>query len=161
MLLVGRNDSSLSCSQKTARKELYGDRLKKDNPYRQVVSALNKQPRSDPARYDGSDALCSLAHLNHPKGIAVSTDSSTLYIADSGNHAIRFVDISGGIRVNWAAKGRFEISMFKFKFPRARTYELIKARSRLYRIQILQVNTRWKALVEIYTMHSFAPFSNR
>ena len=24
----------------------------------------------------------------------------------------------------------------------------------------LQVNTRWKALAEIYTMHSFAPFSN-
>ena len=28
------------------------------------------------------------------------------------------------------------------------------------RSQILQVNTRWKALAEIYTMHSFAPFSN-
>ena len=38
--------------------------------------------------------------------------------------------------------------------------ELIRARSRLYRSQILQVNTRWKALAEIYTMHSFAPFSN-
>ena len=25
---------------------------------------------------------------------------------------------------------------------------------------ILQVNTRWKALAEIYTMHSFAPLSN-
>ena len=25
---------------------------------------------------------------------------------------------------------------------------------------ILQINTRWKALAEIYTMHSFAPFSN-
>ena len=24
----------------------------------------------------------------------------------------------------------------------------------------LQVNTRWKALAEIYTMHSFAPFFN-
>ena len=35
-----------------------------------------------------------------------------------------------------------------------------KARSRLYRSQILQVNTRWKALAEIYTMHSFAPVSN-
>ena len=35
-----------------------------------------------------------------------------------------------------------------------------RARSRLYRSQILQVNTRWKALAEIYTMHSFAPFSN-
>ena len=32
------------------------------------------------------------------------------------------------------------------------------ARSRLYRRRFLQVNTRWKALAEIYTMHSFAPF---
>ena len=34
------------------------------------------------------------------------------------------------------------------------------ARSRLYRRRFLQVNTRWKALAEIYTMHSFAPFWN-
>ena len=34
------------------------------------------------------------------------------------------------------------------------------ARSRLYRRRFLQVNSRWKALAEIYTMHSFAPFSN-
>ena len=46
------------------------------------------------------------------------------------------------------------------KFPRARTCELHRARSRRYRSQILQVNTRWKALAEIYTMHSFAPFSH-
>ena len=32
------------------------------------------------------------------------------------------------------------------------------ARSRLYRRRFLQVNTGWKALAEIYTMHSFAPF---
>jgi len=38
--------------------------------------------------------------------------------------------------------------------------ELWAARSRLYRSRFLQVNTRWKALAEIYTMHSFAPFSN-
>ena len=36
---------------------------------------------------------------------------------------------------------------------------LSTARSRLYRSQTLQVNTRWKALAEIYTMHSFAPLS--
>ena len=36
-------------------------------------------------------------------------------------------------RVAWAANKRFEISKFKFKFPRARTYEFIRARSRLYR----------------------------
>ena len=34
-----------------------------------------------------------------------------------------------------------------------------RARSLLYRSHILQANTRWKALAEIYTMHSFAPFS--
>ena len=39
--------------------------------------------------------------------------------------------------------------------------KLWEARSRLYRSQILQINTRWKALAEIYTMHSFAPFWNR
>ena len=65
--------------------------------------------------------------------------------------------------LTWVAKNkRFENSKFKFKFARARTCELIRARSQLYRSQIFQVNTRWnwKALVEIYTMHSFAPFSN-
>ena len=49
--------------------------------------------------------------------------------------------------------------------PRARYYcsvgQLDRARSRLYRGQILQQNMRWKALAEIYTMHSFAPFWNR
>ena len=34
------------------------------------------------------------------------------------------------------------------------------APSRLYRRRFLQVNTRGKALAEIYTMHSFTPFSN-
>ena len=42
----------------------------------------------------------------------------------------------------------------------ARSGKLDRARSRLYRTQILQVNARWKALAEIYTMHSFAPFFN-
>ena len=37
-----------------------------------------------------------------------------------------------------------------------RAGKLYKARSRLDRRQILQVNTRWKALAEIFTMHSFA-----
>ena len=50
-------------------------------------------------------------------------------------------------------KGNFEV-------PNSQFPEFFRARSRLYRSQILQVNTRWKALVEIYTMHSFAPFSN-
>ena len=42
-----------------------------------------------------------------------------------------------------------------------RACKLNRARSQLYRSQILQENMRWKALAEIYTMHSFAPFWNR
>ena len=38
-----------------------------------------------------------------------------------------------------------------------RAGKLYKARSRLYRSQILQVNTHVKALAEIYIIHSFAP----
>ena len=38
----------------------------------------------------------------------------------------------------------------------ARSGKLYRARSRLYRSQILQENMHWKALAEIYTMHSFA-----
>ena len=38
----------------------------------------------------------------------------------------------------------------------SRSGKLYRARSRLYRSRILQENMRWKALAEIYTMHSFA-----
>ena len=38
---------------------------------------------------------------------------------------------------------------------------LYRDRSRLYRSESLQENMRWKALAEMYTMHSFAPFSKR
>ena len=62
--------------------------------------------------------------------------------------------------VVWAANKSFKMLKFNFKFPRARTFELFRARSRLYRSQILKVSTRWKALAEIYTMHSFAPLWN-
>ena len=41
-----------------------------------------------------------------------------------------------------------------------RAGKLKRARSQLYRSQILQENMRWKALAEIYTTHSFAPFWN-
>ena len=40
------------------------------------------------------------------------------------------------------------------------TRQLERARSRLYRSQILQQNMRLKALAEIYTMHSFAQLCN-
>ena len=39
--------------------------------------------------------------------------------------------------------------------------ELNQARSRLYRNLILQLNTRWKAFAEIYTMDSILQISNR
>ena len=42
----------------------------------------------------------------------------------------------------------------------ARSGKLYRARSRLYRSQILQVNIRLKALAEIYTMRSFAQLQN-
>ena len=57
--------------------------------------------------------------------------------------------------------GALKVQSLSSQSPRARTSEPHRARSRLYRSQILQVNTRWKALAEIYTLHSFAPFSNR
>ena len=43
---------------------------------------------------------------------------------------------------------------------RERSGKLDRARSRLYRSQNLQENVRWKALAEIYTMHSFAQLCN-
>ena len=42
----------------------------------------------------------------------------------------------------------------------ARSGKLYRARSRLYRSQMLQVNMRLKALAEISTMHSFAQLCN-
>ena len=44
-------------------------------------------------------------------------------------------------KVDWAANKSFEVLKLKFKFSRARTFELFRARSRLYRSRILQVNT--------------------
>ena len=55
--------------------------------------------------------------------------------------------ISGKIHAEGATRG-------------GRSCVLYRARSRLHRSQILQENMRWKALAEIYTMDSFAPFSN-
>ena len=59
----------------------------------------------------------------------------------------------------WAASKRLEISSFNFKFPRARNYEIIGLVLGCIEAK-LQVNTGWKALAEIYTMPSFAPFWN-
>ena len=61
--------------------------------------------------------------------------------ADDGLAAL--AQFLGNVEVSArAAKKRFEMLKFRFKFPRARTFELYRARSRLYRSQILQVNTQ-------------------
>ena len=63
---------------------------------------------------------------------------------------------SAGHVTRWdAVMVRSEVNI-ELKFPP----KLLGARSRLYRRRFLQVNARWKARAEIYTMHSFAPFSN-
>ena len=49
------------------------------------------------------------------------------------------------------AELRSEVNI-ELKFPP----KLRGARSWLYRRRFLQLNTRWKALAEIYTKHSFA-----
>ena len=56
------------------------------------------------------------------------------------------------------AYGRFTALVRRPGRSVGRSGKLDRARSRLHRGQILEVNMRWKALAEIYTMHSFAPF---
>ena len=68
---------------------------------------------------------------------------------------LRELESSFGDRFGSGRALRSEVNI-ELNFPP----KLRGARSRLYRRRFLQVNTRWKALAEIYTMHSFAPFSN-
>ena len=53
------------------------------------------------------------------------------------------------------------LQAFRRSLGLGRSSKLDRARSRLYRGQILQENMRLKALAEIYTMHSFAQLCNR
>ena len=61
-------------------------------------------------------------------------------------------DKSGTVEEDIAAKSSYSGMRMLTKLDRAR--------SRLYRSQILQENMRLKALAEIYTMHSFAQLCN-
>ena len=54
---------------------------------------------------------------------------------DAVASAITALEASTGLQIR---ASKFQSLNFKLKFPRARTYELIRARSRLYRSQILQ-----------------------
>ena len=71
------------------------------------------------------------------------------------NFLRRVFRITASVPVDAQSLLRSEVNI-ELNFP----LKLRGARSRLYRRRFLQVNTRWKALAEIYTMHSFAPFSN-
>ena len=57
-------------------------------------------------------------------------------------------------------RGRLPCSFTERSGCSARSGKLDRARFRLYRGQILQVNMRLKALAEIYKMHSFAQLCN-
>ena len=117
---------------------------------------------------NGSNSFAISRDTSRQRGLSPEFDRFVTFLAESNGKDARsppggrgaVASIALPKKVGWAANKRFNILKFKFKFPIARTFELFRARSRLYRSQILQVNTRWKALAEIYTMHSFAPFSN-
>ena len=98
--------------------------------------AITKQCASSACAAGGQTQSRLSTQLKVQKGMLAQTQAA----ADA---------LKSQVSIRWAANKRFEISKFKFKFPRAPTYEFIRARSRLYRSQILQVNTRWKALDEI------------
>ena len=58
----------------------------------------------------------------------------------------------GDMSIKCSSRSRFKT----WAICTRRAGKLYKARSRLYRSQIVQVNTSWKALAEIYTIHFFA-----
>ena len=90
------------------------------------------QPRTSPSKFGGKFNSIFTSLLN---GAPTSAD-----VVGMRRHAVHV---------------RSEVNI-ELNFPP----KLRGARSRLYRRRFLQVNTRWKALAEIYTMHSFAPFWN-
>ena len=55
--------------------------------------------------YSGDGGQATAAHLAYPSGIALDGDH-TLYISDTGNNAIRKVDLSTGIITTVAGNGR-------------------------------------------------------
>ena len=81
------------------------------------------------------------AEIRRPSGLQQRTfeakkDLTLSQIGFSSNYLTRVDELD--VRVRWCE---------------------LDARYRLYQSQNLQENMRWKALAEIYTMHSFAPFS--
>ena len=103
----------------------------------------------NPRHLGRSKSQRKIVNENHTKGLRLlGTSAATVQRqprTGRGSDARRFLDSVVRSEVN-----------IELNFPP----KLRVARSRLYRRRFSQVNTRWKALAEIYTMHSFAPFSN-
>ena len=105
-------------------------------------SALTSEPRDHDLT--NGDALC--------LGLRAAGVSAVFGIP--GTHMNAFYHCLQRLSELGEAELRSEVNIELNFSPKLRG-----ARSRLYRRRFLQVNTRWKALAEIYTMHSFAPFS--
>ena len=100
------------------------------------------QPRTSPSKFGGKFNSLFTSLLSRATAAARPDQSCGPYRCAA----------RGGARRN-AERARDE---YRIEF----SPKLRGARSQLYRRRFLQVNTRWKALAEIYTMHSYAPFSN-
>ncbi len=55
--------------------------------------------------YEGDGDLATTAHLKHPSGMQFAPDGS-LYICDTGNHAVRRLDVKTGVISNVAGTGK-------------------------------------------------------
>lgn len=77
----------------------------------------------------GDDGPAAYAWLREPRGLAVASDG-TLYVADSGNHRVRRVDLSGWIepfagsdRATYTA-GRTSLGAAAFRYPTGLAWDL-------------------------------------
>ena len=77
-----------------------------NNRVRKINAAdgkINTVAGNGASGYDTDNVNATLASLDHPTGLAISSDGSTLYIADTGNNRIR--QVSGGIISTAAGDG--------------------------------------------------------
>ena len=98
------------------------------------------------------------SQTNQKPGVRVS-NSEAGTVAPKQEAALRLRLIIMMIRTGPQMENNLRENVSK-KVCTRRAGKLYRARSRLHRSRFLQVNTRWTALAEIYTMHSFAPLWN-
>ena len=123
--------------------------------------ASNGSGGSNHSHSGGSFAIS--RDTSRQRGLSPEFDRFVTFLAESNGKDARsppggrgaVASIALPKKVGWAANKRFNILKFKFKFPIARTFELFRARSRLYRSQILQVNTRWNSYLVPKVQHLF------